>query len=119
MVDVSKIMAKWSRLKEIARGKDTSVDSEGGQEPEGGIERQGSSELQGRDVKAASKKRGQSKAGQLSGKDGGSKRPRAGQQGKADKVASKSKSVGASSKADAKAKARAISRRNKAKKDRA
>ena len=93
MVDVAKIMAKWSRLKEIACGKDTSVDSKGGQEPEGGTERQGSSELQGRDVKAASKKRGQSKKGQLSSADGGSKRSRAGQQGKADKVASKLKSV--------------------------
>lgn len=94
MVDVAKIMAKWSKLKEAQRVEDASVDAQGGQEPEGGIERKGSGELQGRDVKAASKKRGQSEAGELLGKDGGSKRPRAGQQGKADKVASKSKSVG-------------------------
>ena len=94
MVDVATIMAKWSRLKEIARGKDTSVDSQGGQEPEGGTERQGSSKLQGRDVKAASEKRGQSKAGQLSSSDGGSQGARKRQQGKADKVTSKSKSVG-------------------------
>ena len=94
MVDVSKIMAKWSRLKEMARVEDASVDSQGGQEPEGGIERQGTSKLQGRDVKAASEKRGQPKKSQLSSADGGSKGPRAGQQGKADKVASKSKGVG-------------------------
>lgn len=94
MVDVAKINAKWRKVKEAQRVKDASVDSQGGQEPEGGIERQGTSKLQGRDVKAASEKRGQSKKGQLSGADGGSKGARAGQQGKADKVASKSKGVG-------------------------
>ena len=94
MVDVKKIVAKWAKLKEAEVGKDTSVDSQGGQEPEGGIERQGSSKLQGRDVKAASEVGGQPKKGQLSGKDGGSQGARKRQQGKADKVASKPKSVG-------------------------
>lgn len=98
MVDVSKIMAKWSRLKEAAREQiqDSSVAEERGPESRGGSKPQGSGKRKegGVEPKAASKKRGQSKKGQLSSADGGSKRPRAGQQGKADKVASKSKSVG-------------------------
>lgn len=94
MVDVAKIMAKWSKLKEAQRVEDASVDAQGGQEPEGGIEREGSSELQGRYVKTASKKRGQSKTGQLSSSDGGSQGTRARQRRKADTVASKSKGVG-------------------------
>ena len=90
MTDVSKIMAKWRRIKD----EHTGLDSQGGEEPSGWVKRKGSSELQGRDVKGSSKARGQSKAGKLSGSDGKHAGSRAGRKGKADTVASKSKSVG-------------------------
>jgi hypothetical protein len=93
-VNVQKIVDKWSKVKEASRGENTSVDTQGGQEPEGGIERKGSSELQGRDVKGASKVGRQSEKGKLSGTDGKHAGSRAGRKGKADTVASKSKSVG-------------------------
>jgi len=90
MTDVSKIMAKWRRIKD----EHTGLDSQGGEEPEGWVKRKGSSELQGRDVKGSGKKRGQSKKGQLLSEDGGNVGTGEGQQGKADSVASKLKSVG-------------------------
>lgn len=93
-VNVQKIVDKWRKIKEASRGENTSVDTQGGQEPEGGTERKGSSELQGRDVKGSSKVGRQSKAGKLSGTDGKHAGARAGRKGKADTVASKSKSVG-------------------------
>lgn len=93
-VNVQNIVDKWRKVKEASRGENTSVDTQGGQEPEGGTERKGSSKLQGRDVKGSGKVGRQPKAGKLSGTDGKHAGSRAGRKGKADTVASKSKSVG-------------------------
>lgn len=93
-VNVQKIVDKWRKVKEASRGENTSMDTQGGQEPSGGIERKGSSELQGRDVKATSEVGGQPKTRKLSSADGKHAGSRAGRKGKADTVASKSKSVG-------------------------
>ena len=98
MVDVAKINAKWRRVKEAQRVEvqDSSVAEERGSESQWRVKREGSSEREGSGVesKAASEKRGQSKTGQLSSKDGGSQGTRARQRGKTDTVASKSKGVG-------------------------
>lgn len=90
MTDVSKIMAKWRRIKD----EHTGLDPQGGEEPAGWVKREGSRELQGRDVKGTGKERGQSKKGQLFSKDGGNVGTGEGQQRKADSVASKLKGVG-------------------------
>jgi hypothetical protein len=74
--------------------KNTSLDTEGRQEPEGRIKREGSRELQGGYVKTAGKKRRQPKKGQLLSKDGRNGGTRARQQGQADEITSKPKSVG-------------------------
>lgn len=90
MTDVSKIMAKWRRIKD----EHTGLDPQGGEEPEGWVKREGSRELQGRDVKGTGKERRQSKKGEFLSKDGGNVGTGEGQQGKADSVASKLKGVG-------------------------
>ena len=74
--------------------KNTSLDTERGQEPERRVKREGSRKLQEGYVKGSGKKRGQSKKGQLLSEDGGNVGTGEGQQGKADSVASKSKGVG-------------------------
>ena len=74
--------------------KNTSLDTERGQEPEGRIECEGSRELQGGYVKAAGKKRRQPKKGQFFSKDGRDVGSGARQQGQANEITSKPKSVG-------------------------
>ena len=74
--------------------KNTSLDTERGQEPEGRVERKGSRELQEGYVKTAGKKRRQPKKGQLLSKDGRNGGTGARQQGQADEITSKPKSVG-------------------------
>lgn len=74
--------------------KNTSLDTERGQEPEGRIERKGSRELQEGYVKASGKKRRQSKKGQLLSKDGRDGGAGTRQQGQANEITSKPKSVG-------------------------
>ena len=74
--------------------KNTSLDTERGQEPEGRVEREGSRKLQEGYVKTAGKKRRQSKKGQLLSKDGWDGGTGERQQGQADEITSKPKSVG-------------------------
>ena len=90
MTDVSKIMAKWRRIKD----EHTGLDPQGGEEPEGWVKRKGSRELQGGYVKGSGKKRRQSKKGQLLSKDGRDGGTGTRQQGQADEITSKPKSVG-------------------------
>lgn len=74
--------------------KNTSLDTEGRQEPEGRIKREGSRELQEGYVKGSGKKRRQPKKGQLLSEDGRNGGVGARQQGQADEITSKPKSVG-------------------------
>lgn len=74
--------------------KNTSLDTERGQEPEGRVKRKGSRELQEGYVKTAGKKRRQPKKGQLLSKDGRDGGAGARQQRGADEITSKPKSVG-------------------------
>jgi hypothetical protein len=74
--------------------KNTSLDTERGQEPEGRVKREGSRELQEGYVKGSGKKRRQPKKVQLLSKDGRDGRTGARQQGQADEITSKPKSVG-------------------------
>ena len=97
-------MFNW--LKRFWYGTNSSLAEERRKEPEGGIERKGSSKLQGGNVKASSKVGGQSKKSKLSSKDGQRKRPRKGQQGKANTVTSKSKGVGSKQQSGRKSKSK-------------
>jgi len=74
--------------------KNTSLDTERGQEPEGRVKREGSRELQEGYVKSSGKKRRQPKKGQLFSKDGRDGGAGARQQGQANEITSKPKSVG-------------------------
>lgn len=74
--------------------KNTSLDTEGRQEPEGRVERKGSRKLQGGYIKTAGKKRRQPKKGQLLSEDGRDGGAGARQQGQADEITFKPKSVG-------------------------
>ena len=74
--------------------KNTSLDTERGQEPEGRVKRKGSRELQEGYVKTAGKKRRQPKKGQFLSKDGRDGGAGARQQGQANEITSKPKSVG-------------------------
>ena len=97
-VNVQKIVDKWRRIKEASRGtiQDTSVAEERGSESQWRIKREGPSKREGAGIesKATSEIGGQPKTRKLSGTDGSGKGSRAGRKGKADTVASKSKSVG-------------------------
>ena len=73
--------------------KNTSLDTERGQEPEGRVKREGSRELQEGYVKGSGKKRRQPKKSQLLSKDGRDGGAGARQQGQADEITSKPKSV--------------------------
>ena len=87
-------MFNW--LKRLWHGKDSSLAEKRRSEPEGGIERKGSSKRKEAGVKpkASSAKRRQPSKSKLSSKDGGSERPRKGQQGKTNASSSQPKSVG-------------------------
>lgn len=74
--------------------KNTSLDTEGRQEPERRVECKGSRKLQGGYIKTAGKKRRQPKKGQFLSEDGRNGRAGARQQGQADEITSKPKSVG-------------------------
>ena len=110
-------MFNW--LKRLWHGKNSSVAEERGEESQGRSKREGSSKLQGGNTKASSQKRRQSSKGKLPSKAGGSKGPERDNKGKPTRLLLSLRAWGASSKADARAKARAISRRNKAKKGKA
>ena len=106
-------------FRRLWNGKNSSLAEERGQESEGRSKRKRSSKLQGGNTKTSSEKRRQSSKGELSGKNGEPRDQKETAKEKPTRLLLSLKAWGASSKADARAKARAISRRNKAKKARA
>ena len=90
-----------------------------GKNPKGGLNAKGRASYKGGTLKPPVKSGDNPRRASFLARMGGAKGPERDSKGKPTRLLLSLKAWGASSKADAKAKARAISRRNKAKKDKA
>ena len=90
-----------------------------GKNPKGGLNAKGRASYKGGTLKPPVKSGDNPRRASFLARMGGAKGPERDAKGKPTRLLLSLKAWGASSKADAKAKARAISRRNKAKKDKA